>query len=185
MEAISLPNFIGPGWLNQILRGLAETHLPPDLYINTLSKSPVLVRLRSETFKTLFIKLIRDKVIEALVIIFNKSFLYGHFLIRLIRQTSCVHGKSDTSDNYRPISLVSMRLFGKIMYIRIPSESFIKNQILHKCQFGSKRNHATSRALIDVMQYIYTVSQKVSQFRKRTLRKYLAKKFSLDILRKL
>ena len=43
IEAISLPNSIALGCLNQILRGMVE-NIPPQTY--TLSKSPVIFGLR-------------------------------------------------------------------------------------------------------------------------------------------
>ena len=58
--------------------------------------------------------------------------------------------------NYRPISLLSIfnKLLEKIVYKRVYN-FFEKNNILHKFQFGFRKNHSTSLALLDVIDSCY------------------------------
>ena len=66
-------------------------------------------------------------------------------------------GDNDNPVNYRPISLLSTfdKLFEKVVYNRL--QSFItKNKIIYKFQYGFRKNHATTYAFIDVMEYIYS-----------------------------
>ena len=57
--------------------------------------------------------------------------------------------------NYRPISLLSIfdKLLKKMMANRL-SKHLEVNQILHKYQFGFRKNQSTSLALIDVIDNI-------------------------------
>ena len=57
--------------------------------------------------------------------------------------------------NYRPISLLSIfdKLLEKVMTNRL-SKHLEVNQIPHKYQFGFRKNHSTSLALIDVIDNI-------------------------------
>ena len=58
--------------------------------------------------------------------------------------------------NYRPISLLSVfdKLLEKLMYNRL--DSFLHNHnIFYKYQFGFRKNHATTNALTEVIDYIY------------------------------
>ena len=65
-------------------------------------------------------------------------------------------GEFTDPNNYRPISLLSIfdKLLEKVMYKRI-SCFLSKHKILYKFQFGFTKNHATTHALTDVMDYIY------------------------------
>jgi len=58
--------------------------------------------------------------------------------------------------NYRPISLLSIfdKLLKKLMYNRI-TEFLDKHDVLYKYQFGFRRCHSTSLALIDMTDNIY------------------------------
>jgi len=65
-------------------------------------------------------------------------------------------GKTDLMSNYRPISLLSIfdKLLEKIVYTRL--FSFLSsNNILYEYQFGFRKFHSTSMALIDVVDNIF------------------------------
>ena len=57
--------------------------------------------------------------------------------------------------NYRPISLLSAlnKILEKIIYKRL-MKHIIKNNLLYKYQFGFRKNHSTTLALIDVIDNI-------------------------------
>ena len=69
-----------------------------------------------------------------------------------------VYKKDDAflPSNYRPISLLSIfdKLLEKIICVRL-KQCLEKHSILYKYQFGFRKNHSTSHALIDVAEYIY------------------------------
>ena len=65
-------------------------------------------------------------------------------------------GDRSQPSNYRPISLLSIfdKLLEKLMFNRLIS--FLeRNSILYNYQFGFRKNHSTSLALIDVVDNIY------------------------------
>ena len=54
---------------------------------------------------------------------------------------------------YRPISLLSI-FYKLLMYNRL--DSFLhKHKIFHRYQFGFRKNHATTNALTEVIDYVY------------------------------
>jgi len=65
-------------------------------------------------------------------------------------------GEQNHRGNYRPISLLSVfdKLLKKLMYFRI-SDFLKKQNILYKYQFGFRKYHSTSIALIDMIDNIY------------------------------
>ena len=65
-------------------------------------------------------------------------------------------GKTDLMSNYRPISLLSIfdKLLEKIAYTRL-FNFLCYNNILCKYQFGFRKFHSTSMALIDVVDNIF------------------------------
>lgn len=60
--------------------------------------------------------------------------------------------------NYRPISLLSnnSKFFEKVMYNRLV-EFAEKHDILYRCQFGFRKNHSTSHALIHLVNNIASI----------------------------
>jgi len=65
-------------------------------------------------------------------------------------------GKTDLMSNYRPTLLLSIfdKLLEKIVYTRL--FSFLSsNNILYEYQFGFRKFHSTSMALIDVVVNIF------------------------------
>ena len=106
------------------------------------------------------LKYIKQEIVNALVIIFNKSFEEGRFpeLLKIAKVIPIFKSEERTNpSNYRPISLLS--IFDKIieqllMYNRL-HQFFEKHNIFYKYQFGFRQNHATLHALTEVIDYIY------------------------------
>ena len=105
------------------------------------------------------LKHVKQELVDGLVIIFNKSFQEGCFpeVLKLAKVIP-VHKGDETTDptNYRPIFLLSVfdKLIEKVMLNRI-LKFLNKNSILYKYQFGFRKNHATTHALTEVIDYIY------------------------------
>jgi len=98
-------------------------------------------------------------ILDPLVHIFNLSLLNGCVPDKLkIAKVVPVFRKSDCSQptNYRPISLLSIfdKLLEKLMFSRL-IYYLEGNNILYNYQFGFRKNHSTSLALIDVVDNIY------------------------------
>ena len=105
------------------------------------------------------LKHVKQELADGLVIIFNKSFQEGCFpgVLKLAKVIP-IHKGDETTDptNYRPISLLSIfnKLIEKVMLNRL-LKFLEKNNILYKYQFGFRKNHATTHALTEVIDYIY------------------------------
>ena len=117
-----------------------------------------------DIFNISIIKYIKDEIIPALVLIFNKSITEGIFP-EMLKTAKVIpmfkKGDDFIPGNYRPISLLSVfdKLLEKIIYRRL--KSFLdKFKILYKYQFGFRTNHCTSHALIDITEYIYNALDK-------------------------
>ena len=105
------------------------------------------------------LKHVKQKVIEGLVIIFNKSFKEGHFpeLLKIAKVIPVYKGDDLTNPiNYRPISLLHVfdKLLEELMYNRL-EPFFQKHNVFYKYQSGFRKNHATNNALTEVVNYIY------------------------------
>lgn len=96
---------------------------------------------------------------EPLLYLFNLSLTKGVVPNQLkIARVIPIFKKGDDSimSNYRPISLLSVfsKLLEKIVYKRV--YNFLdKNKVLYDYQFGFRKNHSTSLALLEVMDYCY------------------------------
>ena len=117
-----------------------------------------------DIFNISIIKYIKDEIIPALVLVFNKSITEGIFP-EMLKTAKVIpifkKGDDFIPGNYRPISLLSVfdKLLEKIIYRRL--KSFLdKFKILYKYQFGFRTNHSTSHALIDITEYIYNALDK-------------------------
>ena len=127
------------------------------------SQYPICKSLRihentSDIFNISIIKYIKDEIIPALVLIFNKSITEGIFPEMLkVAKVIPIFEKGDDfiPGNYRPISLLSVfdKLLEKIICRRLKSFSD-KFKIIYKYQFGFRTNHSTSHALTDTTEYI-------------------------------
>jgi len=105
------------------------------------------------------IKYVADEVIDPLLYMFNLSFTTGTFPSALkLAKVTPVYKKGDKRviDNYRPISLLNVidKILEKLMYSRVYSY-LCEKHLLSDQQFGFRRNHSTSLALIDVIDEIY------------------------------
>jgi hypothetical protein len=93
------------------------------------------------------------------VYLFNLSLLNGIVPDELkVAKVIPLYKKGDvcSMSNYRPISLLSVfnKLLEKIVYKRV--YNFLdKNKVLYKYQFGFRKNHSTSLALLEVMDFCY------------------------------
>jgi len=107
------------------------------------------------------IKIIAEIVAEPLSFIYNMSFVKGIVPIGLSVKTSKVipvykKGNRNSGGNYRPISLLNTfeKILEKLMYKRL-YDYMSSNNVLYNYQFGFRKYHSTSLALIDVMYAIY------------------------------
>lgn len=106
------------------------------------------------------IKLAGKYISKPLSLIYNLSFLSGIFPNYLKLSRIIPLYKSDSPhelSNYRPISLLSpfSKILEKLMYKRLLS--FInKHNILYKYQFGFRKSHSTTLALIEITDNLLT-----------------------------
>ena len=105
------------------------------------------------------LKEISDSVITPLAYIFNLSFTTGIVpdLIKIAKVVPVYKkGERNVPGNYRPISLLSIfdKIVEKLMYKRLLM--FLEmNDILYEYQFGFRKNHSTSQAVMEVLDNIY------------------------------
>jgi len=108
--------------------------------------------------KPLIIKQSLPLFIEPLVHIFNLSMLQGS-VPRELKQAKVIplYKKGDPMHivNYRPVSLLPAfsKILEKLLYNRI-FEFIVKHDLLYKFQFGFRRKHNTSMALITITDKI-------------------------------
>ena len=116
---------------------------------------------KSPGFDNIGPKLIKEMAysfVDPLLHIYNLSFASGIVPDQLkLAKVVPIYKKGErhTTNNYRPISLLSVfnKLLEKLMHTRL--YSFLqKNDILYHYQFGFRRNHSTSLALIEVVDSI-------------------------------
>ena len=113
-----------------------------------------------DIFNIKTLKFVKNEIIPALVIVFNKSMKTGVFPDLLKVAKVILIYKDDEADlpkKYRPISLLSIsdKLLEKVIYTRV--QSFLdKHRVLYKYQLGFRSNSSTTYALLDVLDYIYT-----------------------------
>jgi len=98
-------------------------------------------------------------IIEPPLHIYNLSLKTGNFPDQLkIAKVIPIYKNGDPCQisNYRPISLLSIfdKLLEKIVHKRLYTH-LRKHNILYSCQFGFRRNHSTTLALIEVTDNIY------------------------------
>ena len=96
---------------------------------------------------------------EPLVYIYNLSIMNGVVPDALkIAKIIPIFKKGDVhlACNYRPISLLSIfnKILEKLIHRRL-SNFLLKNNILYKHQFGFRKNHSTSLALLEIVDTCY------------------------------
>jgi len=132
-----------------------SVHIGQPNYLNELLQPYQPVRtLRSSTSALLVIPFVRSDFA-----FFNMSFTSGVVPTSLkIAKVIPVYKKGDRCliGNYRPISLLSVfdKILEKLMYTRLINYLNVNN-ILYDYQFGFRRYHSTTLALIDVVDQIY------------------------------
>ena len=108
-------------------------------------------------------KIVRDSkmfLIDPLLYIFNLSFDTGIVPTRLKLATVIPiykkGNKASPSNNYRPISMLSIfdKIIERLMYNRL-IKFLLKYKVINKYQFGFRKGHSTTLALIEVMDEIY------------------------------
>jgi hypothetical protein len=95
-----------------------------------------------------------------LAMIINESFAHGIFpeSLKVAKVTPIFKsGPKEHCTNYRPISLLSniSKIFEKCMFNRL-SQYLEKHKVLYDLQFGFRKHHSTSHALIHTTDYIKT-----------------------------
>ena len=104
------------------------------------------------------LKQFSDILVHPLVCIINMPFKEGIFpSLNKIASVCPIFKKGDKMkcENYRPISLLSnmSKIFEKVMYTRL--EDFLKSSgVLYENQFGFRRQHSTSHALLSIVEQI-------------------------------
>jgi len=116
-------------------------------------KSPGLDGIHSNA-----LKVTAEFIAKPLTHIFNCSFIEAQVPCPLkMSKTVPIHKKNEKHkpDNYRPISLLSIfsKLLEKLMHKRLYS-FFEKHSLLNEHQFGFRKNHSTTLALIEIVDKI-------------------------------
>ena len=135
-----------------------ENILPTEVY-NTLcslknSKSP-----GPDLISSYVVKLSKDYICEPLCFLYNMSVLCGSFPSSLkISKVIPLFKKGNKHDvnNYRPITLspIFSKVFEKIVFSRMIH--FIEsNNLLYEFQYGFRKGHSTTFALVDVIEMIH------------------------------
>ena len=99
-----------------------------------------------------------ELLVYPLVSIINMSFKEGIFPnLNKIATVCPIFKKGDKThcEDYRPISLLSniSKLFERVMYVRL--ENFLKSSdILHKYQFGFRKQHSKNHTLLSIVEKI-------------------------------
>ena len=112
-----------------------------------------------DNFGPKLIQSVSDLIVEPLEHIYNLSLSKGIVPKDLkISKVIPIYKKGDTwqPGNYRPISLLPTleKLLERMVYSRI--SSFIESHnIIYKNQFGFRRNHSTTLAMVDIVDGIY------------------------------
>ena len=112
-----------------------------------------------DNFKIDLLKAFKRFLIPGLVIVFNFSFNKGvvQDLLKIAKVIPVYKNNQHyLLSNYRPISILSTseKVLERLMFNRL--QKFLdKDDVFYKYQFGFRKNHATSHALMDVTDFIY------------------------------
>ena len=136
--------------------------ITPDEIVRIIQNLPANKAPGKDGVNSKILKEVSDIIADPLAHIFNLSFVTGIVPDLLkIAKVIPVYKKGERSlpGNYRPISLLSIfdKILEKLMYKRL--SGFLEaNKILYKYQFGFRKNHSTSQAVMEVLDNIYTHS---------------------------
>jgi len=133
-------------------------HISMNELINTLSNLKDSKSCSCDEISSHLVRLTANQLVIPLLHIFNLSFEQGKFPSALkIAKVIPVFkkGNIDSLVNYRPISLTSpfAKTLERLMYNRLYSY-LLKFDILYEHQFGFRKSHSTSMAMIDVINMI-------------------------------
>ena len=136
-----------------VLREVSTTELRDIISTFGLGKAPGFDNISMKVISLTF-----EHVIEPLRGLINLSLNTGTFPDKLKIAKVIPIFKADDPEqfnNYRPISILPAfsKLFEKVVYNRI-YDFLIKQDILYKKQFGFRRNHSTSLALVQLVNNI-------------------------------
>ena len=164
-------------WATMFKRNIEVTDVEPGAYLgnkqsSSIFLSPVLETDILDIIKSLdskksagydgitpdVIKKTAPSIIKPLTHIVNQSLLLGLFPDRLkIAQVLPIHKKGDSHSvsNYHPISLLSIfsKILEKVMYSMV-YKYLSKCSILNIHQYGFRRNHSTSHAIIELVNKV-------------------------------
>ena len=109
------------------------------------------------------LKLISANIVEPFMYICNLSFATGKIpqALKIAKVIQLIpifkKGEKDKPGNYRPISLLSIfdKILEKLMFKRLYG-FLTKHKILYDYQFGFRKGHSTSLALIELLDTIYS-----------------------------
>ena len=127
--------------------------------INTVASLASKKSTGSDNLPTLIFKDHCHQLVEPLQYLFNLSLDSGIVPDALkLAKVIPIHKKGDKQsiDNYRPISLLNVinKIFEKIIAKRL-TRFFDKYHLLHDSQFGFRKHHSTSLALLDAVDHCY------------------------------
>ena len=113
----------------------------------------------NDNINSKLLKEVSDVIAEPLTYIFNLSFETGIVPdLLIIARVIPIYKKGERNlpSNYRPISLLSIfdKILEKLMHKRL-SNFLETNKILYKYQFGFRKNHSTSQAVMEVVDKMY------------------------------
>ena len=144
--------FLAPVMAQEISRELKSLH--PRKSPGPDNLSPKIVKTCSDQFTT------------PLTMLFNKSIQNGKFPdLRKLAKILAMHKKKSRfqPENYRPISLLNCfsKVFEKLVFKQMIA--FIeKHKIIYDFQYGFRKNHSTTLALIDIFDKIKFALDKMS-----------------------
>ena len=131
----------------------------PDEIVKIIHSFPNNKAPGSDSISSKIVKEICDSIVLPLMYLFNLSFQTGIVpdLLKIAKVVPVYKkGEKCLPGNYRPISLLSIfdKILEKLMYRRL-ANFLDKHRILYEFQFGFRKNHSTSQAVMEVLDNIY------------------------------
>ena len=131
----------------------------PSEIVQIIHKLPKNKAPGNDNINSKILEEISDTISGPLAYIFNLSFITGLVpdLLKIAKVVPIYKkGEKSLPGNYRPISLLSIfdKILEKLMYKRL--SSFLEaNKFFYEYQFGFRKNHSTSQAVMEVLDNIY------------------------------